>query len=62
MNRVKRFSDGHSNPRAECEDCDWVFFPREMTRQEARAHARNNIGHHVVVVVEKRDVYIRREE
>lgn len=51
-----------ANPRAECQDCDWNFYESRVTRNEAKAHANNNIGHRVVVVVEKRALYLRREE
>ena len=62
MSRVLRELSVTALPRAECQDCDWTWYESRLTREEAKAHARNHIGHRVVVVVEKRDLWMRKEE
>ena len=62
MSGVQRVLSVTAQARAECQDCDWTWYESRVTREEAKAHARNHIGHRVVVVVEKRDLWMRKEE
>jgi len=49
-------------PWAECQDeaCSWERGCGSFTRQDAKNHAQRT-GHAVLVVVETRDLYRRRE-
>ena len=44
-------------PRAECDDCNWASNESSTTRDRAKFHARTNLGHVVIVVVEQRSMW-----